>query len=126
HGGNIQLPCLNHSDYLTAICGDEVYVGFIHMQGLEDQLAKQIVEERHRGGPYLSLEDVLQRLRSAPEQLNLLIRIGALRFTGLDKNAMIWEADFKSIRIATKVTVSLFGEETEPHLTLPSFEENRL
>lgn len=126
HGGNIQLPCLNHSDYLTAICGDEVYVGFIHMQGLEDQLAKQIVEERHRGGPYLSLEDVLQRLRPAPEQLNLLIRIGALRFTGLDKKTLLWEANFKSKRIATKVTVSLFGEETEPHFTLPSFEENRL
>jgi DNA-directed DNA polymerase III PolC len=125
NGGDIQLPCLNHSDYLTNIHGNKVYVGFIHLQGLEERFAHQIVSERTQNGAYRDLQDVFQRLHPSPEQLNLLIRIGALRFTGLDKKTLLWEANFKSKRVEKEVPVSLFATD-EPHFLLPTFEEDRL
>ena len=125
NGGIVELPCLNHSDYLSNIQGKQVYVGFIHLQGLEQEFGLQIVEERQRNGPYLSLHDVLQRLQPAPEQLNILIRIGALRFTGLDKKTLLWEANFRNKRVEKAVTVNLFETE-EVQFSLPAFELDRM
>ncbi|MGJ1204973.1 DNA polymerase III subunit alpha [Sphingobacterium lactis] len=125
NGGIVELPCLNYSDYLTNIHGDRVYVGFIHLQGLEQEFGQAIVDERERNGPYLSLNDVLQRLHPAPEQLNILIRIGALRFTGLDKKTLLWEANFRNKRTEKEMPVTLFQTE-EVKFSLPVFEENRL
>ncbi|SEG02603.1 DNA polymerase III subunit alpha [Sphingobacterium lactis] len=125
NGGTVELPCLNYSDYLTNIHGDRVYVGFIHLQGLEQEFGQAIVDERERNGPYLSLNDVLQRLHPAPEQLNILIRIGALRFTGLDKKTLLWEANFRNKRTEKELPVTLFQTE-EVKFSLPVFEENRL
>lgn len=125
HGGKIELPCLNHSEYLTTISGDCVYVGFIHLQGLEEGLGRRVEVERLERGDFLDLQDVLLRLRPKPEQLNLLIRIGALRFTGLDKKTLLWEANFRNKRVEKEVEVTLFVEE-EVHFTLPNFEEDRL
>lgn len=125
NGGIVELPCLNHSDYLSNIQGKQVYVGFIHLQGLEQEFGLQIVEERLRNGPYLSLHDVLQRLQPAPEQLNILIRIGALRFTGLDKKTLLWEANFRNKRVEKAVTVNLFETE-EVQFSLPAFELDRM
>lgn len=125
NGGIIQLPCLNNSDHLTNITDQHVYVGFIHLQGLEQEFAHQIVEERQRNGPYKSLNDVLQRLHPAPEQLNILIRIGALRFTGLDKKTLLWEANFRNKRTEKDDPVTLFQTE-EIKFSLPEFEKNRM
>ncbi|WP_099366183.1 DNA polymerase III subunit alpha [Sphingobacterium sp. 1.A.4] len=125
NGGIIELPCLNQSDYLTNIHGQQVYVGFIHLQGLEQELGHRIVEERVANGPYLDLHDILQRLQPAPEQLNILIRIGALRFTGLDKKTLLWEANFRSKRVEKEVLVNLFESE-ELQFILPKFDEDRM
>ncbi len=124
HGALVELPCLNHSEYLTNIHGNQVYVGFIHIQGLEQVFGQSISEERKRNGPYQDLNDVLKRLRPSPEQLNILIRISALRFTGLDKKTLLWEANFRVKRVEEMVAEDLFGRE-EVQFTLPHFEESR-
>lgn len=90
-GGKIHAPCVNNSLYLTTIYGDDIYIGYVHMQGLERKLAHQIVRDRQENGPFQSLEDFVRRVEVAPEQLILLIRIGAFRFTGMDKCALLWE-----------------------------------
>ncbi|MCI0920014.1 DNA polymerase III subunit alpha [Sphingobacterium rhinopitheci] len=126
NGGKVQLPCLNHSEYLTSIEGDEVYVGFIHLQGLEETLGRKIEEERKCRGPYRDLNDVLLRLQPKPEQLNILIRIGALRFTGVDKKTLLWESNFRNKqRVDKQAEVTLFASESV-QFTLPTFEDDRL
>jgi DNA polymerase-3 subunit alpha len=116
---------MNNSDYLTNINGLQVYVGLIHLQGLEQEFAHQIVEERQKNGPYKNLNDILQRLHPAPEQLNILIRIGALRFTGLDKKTLLWEANFRNKRTEKDDPITLFETE-EVKFSLPEFEKNRM
>jgi error-prone DNA polymerase len=91
-GGNVLLPCLNHSQHLTTLSGRDVYLGFIHIENLEQQVARRLVEERDRHGPFADLADFIGRSRVTLEQVLLLIRINALRFTGKSKKVLLWEA----------------------------------
>lgn len=91
NGGIIHAPCANHSQYLTTLKGKDIYIGFVHLHGMERQAAHRIVAERARGGPFRSLEDFINRLPITPDQLDLLIRIGAFRFTGRNKYELMWD-----------------------------------
>ncbi|MCO6491552.1 MAG: DNA polymerase III subunit alpha [Phaeodactylibacter sp.] len=91
NGGAVHAPCVNHSQYLTTIAGRDIYIGFGHLHGMERQAAHRIVAERARGGPFRSLEDFINRMPAAPEQLEILIRIGAFRFTGRNKYELMWD-----------------------------------
>lgn len=107
-GAMVHAPCVNHSDQLTNICGNMVYVGLIHIQGMEDKLMETILAERAVHGVYTSLHDFMVRTAIGPEQLNTLIRVGALRFTGKNKKELLWEANFLQGR---GVGVSAVGRE---------------
>jgi DNA polymerase-3 subunit alpha len=91
-GGKIQPPCVNKSEHLTTIYGDEIYVGFIHLKSLESKIAQAISEERSKHGDYKTLEDFLRRVPVGLEQLRILIRMGSFRFTGKSKQRLLWEA----------------------------------
>jgi DNA polymerase-3 subunit alpha len=93
-GGIIKAPCINHSEHYTNISGDEVYTGFIHIKRLQDKLIDAILEERNVNGPYLHLQDFIERANPGLEQLNTLVSIGAFRFTGKTKKQLLWEANF--------------------------------
>ncbi len=92
YGASIELPCVNHSNYATTIRGKSIYIGFIHIQNLEYKTAQQSIAARNTAGPYLGLEDFAQRTSTGLEQLLLLIRINAFRFTGTQKAKLMWEA----------------------------------
>lgn len=92
YGGTVNLPCVNRSYYKTSISGKNVYLGFIHIRSLEQQTGKQIVNERMLNGPYSGLEDFVSRIHPGMEQLLILIRINAFRFTGTSKKELLWKA----------------------------------
>ena len=52
NGATIHAPCVNHSRYLTGLEGRAIYLGFVHLQGMERATAHRIVSQRARGGPY--------------------------------------------------------------------------
>ena len=91
-GAGVHCPCVNKSNHLTCIYGDDIYLGFIHVYELEKKLAAAIPEEREKNGPYLSLQDFTERVPVSVEQLNILIRVGAMRFSGKSKKELLWEA----------------------------------
>jgi len=91
-GATINLPCVNRSTYTTTLYGSDIYVGFVHIQNLEAKLAHQIVEERQKNGLYKDLPDFISRVPVGKEQLVILIRLNALRFTGKTKKELLWEA----------------------------------
>ncbi|MEY3051385.1 MAG: hypothetical protein RLY31_1170 [Bacteroidota bacterium] len=90
-GATIHAPCVNHSEYLTTLHGSDLYTGFVHLSGLEQALADRIVRQRRTGGSYRSLADFVNRVETSASQLEILIRIGAFRFTGMGKCALMWE-----------------------------------
>lgn len=91
-GAIINLPCVNNSTYTTSIKGKDIYVGFIHMANLESKVGMAIGEERQKNGDYLDLEDFIRRVAAGIEQLVILIRADAFRFTGKTKQELLWEA----------------------------------
>ncbi len=90
-GANIGLPCVNRSMYKTSIRGEDIFLGFVHLQNLETRVACRIVEERLLNGPYESLEDFVQRVPAGLEQMVILIRADTFRFTGKTKRVLLWE-----------------------------------
>lgn len=111
-GVKVLPPCVNEGQELTSISGNIVHVGFIHVEGLEDAVLKTVLEERSRHGSYLHLQDFIERTHIPLEQLNLLIRTGALGFTGKNKKELLWEANFLQKKNARHVPAfhSLFDE----------------
>jgi DNA polymerase-3 subunit alpha len=114
-GANVFPPCVNNSDYLTNIKGKDVHVGFIHIKSLEQTLAEKLIEERQLNGKYVSLEDFIDRTHITSEQLNILIRIGALRFTQKNKKELLWEGDIllKKAKHHVPTHKSLFKESSK-------------
>ncbi|WP_412468758.1 DNA polymerase III subunit alpha [Pedobacter sp. KLB.chiD] len=91
-GANILNPCVNKSEYQTTLYGKDVYIGFMHLESLEQNIAEQIVHERQRAGDYTSLENFVKRITIGIAGIQILIFIGAFRFTGKQKNELLIEA----------------------------------
>ncbi len=123
-GAKIEAPCINHSRYLTHIYGDEIYIGFVHVAQLERRLVQKILNERDDNGSFQGLNDFVSRLDVSKEQLEILIRVGAFRFTGLNKYALMWEKNaVHNPAIRRNRSAHLFGVEEED-FDLPIMEED--
>lgn len=126
-GGEIKAPCVNNSDEYTNIRGNEVYVGFIHIKKLQSKLIKMIIEQRNTNGPYLHLQNFIERTNIGLEQLNTLISIGAFRFTGKSKKSLLWEANFLQKKNQPQLHAGRPLFEDEPlKFSLPELKDNRL
>lgn len=125
-GARIEAPCVNKSDYLTNIYGDTIYMGFIHLKSLEKKIGESIPIERERNGPYRSLEDFIQRIPTGLEQTNILVRIGALRFTGRTKRELLWKAHLYHNKKTGKNAGKGFFESTIKKFDLPELERDPL
>ena len=91
-GGIIEAPCVQHGDYPTTLHGKHIYLGFVHLQGFDERLGVCIAEIRAEGGPFKDLADFVSRVPIGLEQLVILVRINAFRFTGKTKQNLLWEA----------------------------------
>ncbi|NQU85693.1 MAG: DNA polymerase III subunit alpha [Mariniphaga sp.] len=94
HGAKIEAPCINKSDWLNKIEGIKIYLGIGFLHQLERETGEKLLIERNRGGEYLSLKDFVGRVPVSLEQLIILIRIGAFRFTGINKKKLLWDAHY--------------------------------
>lgn len=113
-GAILRAPCINRSEWLTSIEGKEVFTGFIHVQNLEEKFVMQILEERKQHGVFLNLADFIARVHPPKEQLNILIRIGALGFTGKSKKELLWHANFLNKNAVEQVPAGQSLFELEP------------
>jgi DNA polymerase-3 subunit alpha len=125
-GADIQAPCVNRSQYLTTITGDTIFLGFVHMSNLERNTSAMLLDDRAEHGPFHSLDDLVARIPIALEQLILLIRIGAFRFTGKSKKELLWQAHFLfNGKKRSTPTHDLFRTEVK-QFELPAFDEHPL
>ena len=125
-GAEIHAPCVNNSRHLTHIYGTRIFIGFIHMSQLEHKVAQAIVAEREKHGDFRSLKDFVNRVSQAGrEQIEILIRIGAFRFTGMNKYELMWEKNaVYSPAIKHTQYTTLFDADTDDY-TLPIMQEGR-
>ena len=90
-GATIHAPCINQSHYLTSLEGKDIFVGFIHLERMERKVVRRIIAQRQQKGTYRSLADFVNRVDITADQLEILIRIGAFRFTRMNKYELMWE-----------------------------------
>lgn len=118
-GAVIEAPCVNRSGELCTLAGPEenvecrmknveggmvaaspplssdhqssIYLGLANIKSLTDGTVQQILHERQRNGPFADLADLLHRVPLHLEQARILIRVGALRFTGKSKPQLLWD-----------------------------------
>jgi DNA polymerase-3 subunit alpha len=125
-GATINLPCVNNSDYLTTINGKDIYIGFIHVANLEENLGRAVAAERIKNGSFTGLENFINRVPCHLEQIILLIRTGAFRFTGMTKAQLLWEAHlFFGKHINTDNNHKLFHSPAKNY-TLPQLDQTRI
>ncbi len=127
-GGIIHLPCVNKSIYTTTLYDKDIYLGFIHIKSLGEDIAHKIVIEREVNGDYTSLDNFKLRTKISLEQLIILIRINAFRFSGQDKRELLWEAHmiYNPADLKRKdISLSMF-EEPALKWKLPKLEKNNI
>ncbi|WP_084709043.1 DNA polymerase III subunit alpha [Aequorivita vladivostokensis] len=100
HGGNILQPCINRSFNETVIYGKDIYIGFGFLQFMESKLIQKIIAERNKNGAFKSLDDFLERISIGMEQVTILIKINAFRFTGRNKRELLWKAYMKINKVS--------------------------
>jgi len=127
-GADVQNPCVNNSEYQTILKGKEIYLGFIVLQSLETKIAQIISEEREKNGDYKSLENFIKRIPIGIETIQILIFIGAFRFTGKPKNELLVEARLLLINYKIENrNIALFDEPANdfklPELKREQFED---
>lgn len=91
-GATIHSPCINNSDVSNRIYKKHIYLGMMYLRDLESRVVERILKERILHGYFVSLEDFLDRVTISVEQLSILIRIDAFRFTKINKHELLWKA----------------------------------
>ncbi len=125
-GAIIEPPCINEGDFHNTIKGKHIYLGFGNLKELEQRTAQRIIENRNFHGKFTSFDDFTDRLNIGIEQLSLLIRINAFRFTGIDKYKLLWDAHFKFSRFPKRPEQLPLFRPDHKKFTLPDLRTTRL
>ncbi|MCT8340204.1 DNA polymerase III subunit alpha [Flavobacteriaceae bacterium TK19130] len=125
-GGTVYPPCINKSDHANRIEGDKIFLGFGYLKNLEHITIQRLLSERQLYGPFSSLDNFIDRVSISLEQLTILVRIGAFRFTGSPKTELLWAALFKIEAGKRKVSHPRLFQQEHKRFTLPSLEHNWL
>jgi DNA polymerase-3 subunit alpha len=125
-GAAVNLPCVNRSSYKTCIAGTDIFIGLNHIANLEQKMAERIISEREINGLYTSLEDFIAKVPAGIEQLVILIRLNAFRFTGKTKKQLLWEAHMLLGKYDKQPEMkSLFAEKTR-EFVMPELEQTSI
>ncbi|MCF2498523.1 DNA polymerase III subunit alpha [Dyadobacter chenhuakuii] len=120
-GATIMAPCVNNSNAQAVIKGKDIYLGLQFLNEIEEKTILKIVSAREQDGVFTSLNNFIDRVAISIEQLTILIRIDAFRFTGINKKTLLWKAHFRLSKTPAKVPQKqLFHTEVKDY-QLPTF-----
>lgn len=125
-GGRVHAPCVNKSDHATIIRGKDIYLGLGYIKELEIKVVQRILENRNFLGTYQSFDDFIDRVPISIEQLSLLLKIDAFRFTGTDKHHLLWKAYFKLANNKTQMDQQLLFKPPHRDFELPELSHSFL
>ena len=126
HGGKIELPCVNESNNEVTIQKKTIFLGLGLINELEQNTIKSLLHSRKQQGPFISIDDFIKRISISLDQLSLLIRIDAFRFTGENKKALLWRAHFLLGNTGKSQTKPSLFEPLVKKYKLPEMEQSPL
>ncbi len=123
-GANVLAPCVNHSKSETIIEGKDIYLGMSFLNEIEEKTIARILAARQQDGIFTSLTDFLDRVNVSIEQITILIRINAFRFTGIDKKTLLWKAHFRLDKTPEKIPQKQLFQSEVKDFVLPVFDSS--
>ncbi|TLV01074.1 DNA polymerase III subunit alpha [Dyadobacter luticola] len=120
-GANVLPPCVNHSFAQAIIEGNNIYLGMQFLSEMEEKTIARIIEAREADGEFTSMNNFLDRVAISIEQLTILIRIDAFRFTGIDKKTLLWKAHFRLSTTPVKAPQKHLFQTEVKDFELPTF-----
>ncbi|QXP70708.1 DNA polymerase III subunit alpha [Polaribacter sp. R2A056_3_33] len=125
-GAIIELPCINKSNHPNIVIDKTIYLGFGYLKSLEHLTIQRLLTERQLYGDFTSLENFIDRVVISIEQLTILIRIDAFRFTHKTKKQLLWQAIFKLKATKQKTKQQLLFKTEQVKYELPKLESHWL
>ena len=91
-GLSVLLPDINESVWTYTGTGKTVRVGFMQINGLQEDVVKQLIAERETNGTYRSFSDFVARMKLDMAQTKLLIKAGCFDSIAgeLTRPALLW------------------------------------
>ncbi|WP_166960411.1 DNA polymerase III subunit alpha [Yeosuana marina] len=126
HGGIIEAPCINQSFNETIIKGKTIYLGFMFLHALEARIIKKLLIERQKNGLFKSLDDFIDRVPISVEQISILIKINAFRFTTINKRELLWEAHLKISKVSIEDPIMTLFKTEKLHYKTPQLPSDYL
>src|SRR5207253_7417222 len=84
-------PDVNVSSAKCAVEEGAVRIGLDYVNGIGEDDAQAVVEERDRGGPFASVRDLAQRTQLSEHGLETLIVSGACDCLRLPRRQLLWQ-----------------------------------
>ena len=135
-GAIIEAPCVNTSEELCSLGAADhgplpvgrtedrptarshqykacIHLGLANVKSLTSETVQLLLNERTRNGIFADLQDLLHRVPLPVEQARILIRVGALRFTGKSKPKLLWDLTLLHRPSSVSVGVDLFITKVE-------------
>jgi DNA polymerase III alpha subunit len=125
-GATILAPSLNHGSYECILCDKSLILGFILVQGIEQQLIQKVLLERLNNGHFLHFENLMKRCYIPLDQLVLIIRIGGLRDFPETRKELLWKAHLFHNKVKEKSLTPMLFEPEQRQFTLPQLSEQTL
>lgn len=119
-GGVVEPPCVNFSDHPNVINGKTIYLGLAMVRDLEDRTMQKLLTERQLYGRFKNLDDFFDRLDIGIEQLVVLIKANAFRFTGKGKPELMWKARLKYNKTRTGPKMPMLFSTPQVNFTIPN------
>ena len=125
HGATIHAPCVNKSSAATVIYGTDIFIGFVFLQSLESKTCQKILDARTHG-VFKNLDDFINRVSISLEQIRILIKINAFRFTGINKRELLWEAHMKVKKVVFEEAPATLFETAPVNYETPKLSSSKL
>jgi len=120
HGAIIAAPCINNSFKEASLQRKTIFIGFMFLRSLESKIIKRLIQERSKYGAYKNLDDFIDRVPISIEQITILIKINAFRFTQINKRELLWEAHMKISKITFEEYINTLFKTEKISYKIPS------
>ena len=107
HGVAVLHPDVNRSEILCTIESQSLRLGLSYVAGLGKVATGSIVEARSEGGPFISLEDFIQRSGLLRDQVESLVDAGTLDRFNPDRRALRWEVGLRYRPVGAQLSLPL-------------------
>ncbi len=112
-GVRVLPPDINESEVAFHVSGDHVRFGLLALKNVGRAFLQSVVEERNRGGKYLSFDDFLDRLSAADlnrRQIESLIKAGAFDSLGVYRSRLLAVCDEMLEKVQSRNRTQLTGQ----------------